>query len=115
VRYQDQNRAAQPSIFQHCHAALVLVLGLDMPAAAGTSLIVIAVDSTAAVAARAGHALFTLDWALVAAFTGAAVLGTLAGTRLAGRISPQRLSAAFTLLIIAVAGYTFARSLPSLA
>lgn len=91
--------------------ALVLVLGFDVPAAAGTSLIVIAIDSAAALAARAGHALFALDWALVAAFTGAAMLGTLAGTRLAGRVSPERLSAAFTLLIIAVAGYTLARSL----
>jgi len=95
--------------------ALVLVLGFGMPAAAGTSLIVVAVDSAAALAARAGHALFALDWALVGAFAGAAVLGTLAGTRLAGRVSPERLSAAFTLLIIAVAGYTLARSLPSLA
>lgn len=95
--------------------ALVLVLGFDMPAAAGTSLIVIAVDSAAALAARAGHALFALDWALVATFTGAAVIGTLAGTRLTGRISPQRLSAAFTVLIIAVAGYTLAHSLFRLA
>ena len=92
--------------------ALVLVLGFGMPAAAGTSLIVVAVDSAAALAARAGHALFALDWALIGVFTGAAVLGTLAGTRLAGRVRPERLSAAFTLLIIAVAGYTLARSLP---
>lgn len=95
--------------------ALVLALGFDMPTAAGTSLIVIAVDSAGALAARAGHAMFALDWAMVAAFTVAAALGTLAGSRLAGRVSPQRLSAAFTLLILAVAGYTLTRSLPSLA
>jgi len=94
--------------------ALVLALGFDMPTAAGTSLVVIAVDSAAALAARAGHAGFALDWALVTAFTAAAVLGTLAGTRLAGRVNPQRLSAAFTILIIAVAGYTLARSVPGL-
>lgn len=92
--------------------ALVLALGFDMPTAAGTSLVVIVVDSAAALAARTGHAAFSLDWPLVAAFTAAAVLGTLAGTRLAGRVNPQRLSAAFTLLIITVAGYTLARSLP---
>src|SRR6266851_4159271 len=95
--------------------ALVLVLGFDMPAAAGTSLIVIAVDSAAALAARAGHALFALDWTLVTTFAAAAVMGTLAGTRVAGRVSPQRLSAAFTVLIILVAGYTVARSMPSIA
>lgn len=95
--------------------ALVLVLGFDMPAAAGTSLVVIAVDSVAALAARAGHAVFTLDWTLIGAFTAAAMLGTLAGTRLAGRISPRRLGTAFTVLIIAVAGYTLTRSVPVLA
>lgn len=95
--------------------ALVLALGFDMPTAAGTSLVVIALDSAAALTARAGHGAFALDWALVAAFTGPAVLGTLAGTRLAGRTNPQRLSAALTILIVAVAGYTLARSVPALA
>ncbi len=95
--------------------ALVLALGFDMPVAAGTSLVVIALNSAAALATRAAHGALSLDWALVAIFTGAAVLGTLAGTRLAGRVNPQRLSAAFTLLIVVVAGYTLARSVPRLA
>lgn len=95
--------------------ALVLVLGFGMPAAVGTSLIVIAVDSAAALAARAGPAMAALDWGLVAAFAGAAVLGTLAGTMVAGRVRPQRLSAAFTVLIILVAGFTLARSIPRIA
>ena len=47
-------------------------------------------------------------------FTGAAVIGALAGGSLAGHANPQRLSAAFTLLIILVAGYTLTRSLPGL-
>ena len=91
--------------------ALVLILGFDMPAAAGTSLIVIAIDSAAALAARAGHGGLALDWALIGAFATAAVAGALAGGRLAGRASPQRLSAAFAALIVIVAGYTLARSL----
>jgi uncharacterized membrane protein YfcA len=95
--------------------ALVLVLGFDMPTAAGTSLVVIAVNSAAALAVRAGHGSLALDWPLIGVFTGAAVTGVLAGGGLAGRISPQRLSAAFTVLIIIVAGYTLARSLPRLA
>ena len=95
--------------------ALVLVLGFDMPAAAGTSLIVIAVDSAAALAARAGHAMATLDWGLIAAFAATAVLGTLAGTKLAGRVRPQQLSAAFTVLITLVAAFTIARSVPRIA
>ena len=39
----------------------------------------------------------------------------LVGGLLAGRTSPQRLSTAFTVLIVIVAGYTLTRSLPSLA
>ena len=94
--------------------ALVLVLGFDMPTAAGTSLVVIAVNSAAALAARAGHGSLTLDWPLIGTFAAAAVIGALAGGSLAGRASPQRLSAAFTVLVILVAGYTLARSLPGL-
>ena len=94
--------------------ALVLVLGFDMATAAGTSLVVIAVNSAAALAARAGHGSLTLDWALIGAFAAGAVIGALAGGSLAGRASPQRLSAAFTVLVILVAGYTLARSLPGL-
>ncbi len=93
---------------------LVLVLGFDMPTAAGTSLVVIAVNSAVALAARAGHGGLTLDWALIGVFTGAAVIGALAGGSLAGHTSPQRLSTAFTLLVLIVAGYTLTRSLPGL-
>lgn len=95
--------------------ALVLILGFDMPAAAGTSLVVIAINSAVALASRVVHGGLGLDWAVIACFTAAAVTGVLAGGRLAGRASPQRLNAAFTVLIVAVAGYTLARSLPGLA
>ena len=94
--------------------ALVLVLGFDMPTAAGTSLVVIAVNSAAALAARAGHASLALDWPLIGAFAAAAVIGAVAGGSLAGRANPQWLSAAFTVLIVLVACYTLSRSLPGL-
>ena len=93
--------------------ALVLALGFPMPVAVGTSLLVIAVNSAAALAARLGHGVH-LDWPLVAAFTGAAVVGTLLGGRVASRVSAGRLSAAFTVLLVAVALYTAARSIPQL-
>ncbi len=95
--------------------ALVLVLGFDMPTAAGTSLVVIAVNSAVALAVRAGHGSLTLDWGMVAAFTAAAMAGALAGGRVAGRVSPQRLTVAFAVLIMVIAGYTLTRSVPSLA
>jgi uncharacterized membrane protein YfcA len=85
-----------------------------MAPAAGTSLLVIAIDSAAALAARSGPAMLALDWPVVGAFAVAAVAGSLAGGKLAGRVSPGRLSAAFTALIVAVACYTLARSLPGL-
>lgn len=94
--------------------ALVLVLGFDMPTAAGTSLVVIAVNSAAALAARAGHGGLVLDWRLVGVFGAAVLGGALAGGGLAGRASPQRLGVAFSLLVVLIAGYTLTRSLPGL-
>jgi len=93
---------------------LVLVLGFDMPTAAGTSLVVIAVNSAAALAARAGHASLALDWPLIGAFAVAAVIGAVAGSSLAGRAAPQRLNAAFTALVALVGCYTLSRSLSGL-
>ncbi len=93
--------------------ALVLVLGFDMPIAVGTSLLVISVNSAAALGARFGQGIH-LDWLLMGVFTLAALAGTLAGNRVASRISASRLTGAFTVLLIAVAAYTLSRSLPAL-
>ena len=93
--------------------ALVLALGFDMPAAVGTSLLVIAINSAAALAVRLGSPV-ALDWPLLGAFTAAALAGALAGNRLASRVDPARLGTAFTVLLIAVAAYSLARSLPGL-
>ena len=94
--------------------ALVLALGFDMPAAVGTSLLVIAINSAAALAVRLGGPV-ALDWPLLAVFTATALAGSLAGNRLASRVDPARLSTAFTVLLVAVAAYSLARSLPGLA
>jgi uncharacterized membrane protein YfcA len=95
--------------------ALVLVLRFEMPTAAGTSLVVIAINSAVALAARVGFGGLALDWPLIGTFTGAAMIGALAGARVAGRADPQRLAVAFAVLIVIVAGYTLARSLSGLA
>jgi uncharacterized protein len=94
--------------------ALVLALGFDMPAAVGTSLLVIAINSAAALAARLGSQV-SLDWPLLAVFTAAALAGALAGNRVASRVDASRLTAAFTVLLVAVAAYSLTRSLPGLA
>jgi uncharacterized membrane protein YfcA len=93
--------------------ALVLALGLDMPAAVGTSLLVIAINSAAALAARLGGPVAP-DWPLPGVLTAAALAGALGGNRLASRVDPARLATAFTILLIAVAAYSLARSLPGL-
>lgn len=93
--------------------ALVLALGVEMPVAVGTSLLVIALNSAAALAARAGSSV-DLDWTLLGTFTAIAIVGTLVGTKVASRVPAARLTGAFTLLLVAVAAYTGVRSVPAL-
>lgn len=94
--------------------ALVLALGFPMPAAVGTSLLVIAINSAAALGARfSGHV--QLDWPLVAVFLAAALAGTLVGNRVASRVDASRLTTAFTVLLVVVAVYSLFRSVPGLA
>ena len=83
--------------------ALVMVLGYRMPVAVGTSLLVIAVNSAAALSARAGHLNF--HWSLLIPFALAALAGSLAGRRLADAVPATGLSKAFTVMMFAVAGY----------
>jgi uncharacterized membrane protein YfcA len=84
--------------------ALVMVLGMPMPAAVGTSLVVIALDSAAALAARAGAA--TFHWTVIVPFTIAAVASSAFGKQVADRLHPRLLTSAFATLLFAVAAYT---------
>ncbi|MDR6978403.1 putative membrane protein YfcA [Streptomyces sp. 3330] len=82
--------------------ALVGVLGLPMRRAVGTSLLVITINSMAALTARAGSGAH-LDWAVVAPFTAAAVLGAWDGKRLAQRLKGRTLQRVFAYALLAVA------------
>lgn len=62
--------------------------------AAGTSLLVIAINSTAAPATRLTTTHLTLDWPLVGLFTGASIAAVVIGGKLAHRTDPRRLNAA---------------------
>ena len=93
--------------------ALVLALGFTMPVAVGTSLLVISINSASALIARVGDGL-ALNWALIGAFTAAAIIGSLLGGRVTSRVTPRLLSRAFALLLVTVALYTAARSIPQL-
>lgn len=82
--------------------ALVGVLRLPMRRAVGTSLLVIVINSLAALAARAGSGI-QLDWAVVAPFTAAAILGAWDGKRQAKKLAGPTLQRVFAYLLLAVA------------
>ena len=93
--------------------ALVLALALPMEYAVGTSLVVIALTSAAALAVRAGSVVQP-DWWVVLVLTVASAAGGYAGARVADRADTHKLSAAFTVLVLVVAVYTAIRALPAL-
>ncbi|MFH8804831.1 sulfite exporter TauE/SafE family protein [Streptomyces sp. NPDC017936] len=84
--------------------ALVGVLSLPMRRAVGTGLLVVTVNSLAALGARAGSGT-PLDWAVVAPFTAAAVLGAWDGKRLAHRLEDATLQRLFACVLLAVAAF----------
>ena len=94
--------------------ALLLALALPMEYAVGTSLVVITITSAVALAVRAGSGIQP-DWALVLLLTLASASGGFLGARLAVRTDNRRLSGAFTVLVLAVAGYTSIHAVPGLA
>ena len=88
--------------------ALALVIGLPMPEAIGTSLLVIAINCAAALASRL--ATTSIDWGTTIPFTIAAVAGVTAGGRIADRLDAKRSLRWFAALLVAVAVYTAIRS-----
>ncbi|MFE9254197.1 sulfite exporter TauE/SafE family protein [Streptomyces sp. NPDC006879] len=87
--------------------ALVGVLGLRMQVAVGTSLLVITVNSMAALLARAGSGA-PLHWAVIAPFTAAAILAAWDGKRLASKVSGHTLQRIFAVALLAVAAFMLA-------
>jgi len=91
---------------------LVLALHFPMPAAVGTSLLVIALNSAVALAARAAHGAY--DWDVIIPFTAAAVVGALFGKRVSDRLPAATLTRAFAVLLLLVAAYVAVRALQGL-
>lgn len=84
--------------------ALTLVLGLAMPEAIGTSLLVITLNAATALVPRVADA--AIIWSVTIPFTVAAIAGVLVGTRIADRLDPKRSLRYFAALLVAVACYT---------
>lgn len=92
--------------------ALALLGGLPMRKAIGTSLLVIAMKSFAGYAGHAAHV--DVDFALVGVVTAAAIVGSVFGGRLAGKIPPEALRKGFAVFVLAMAGFVIWRQLPTL-
>jgi uncharacterized membrane protein YfcA len=81
--------------------ALVMLVGLPMREAVGTSLVVIAMNSAAGFL---GHLdALSLDVALIVTFTLSGMAGVFVGSRLAKHIAPHHLRHAFALFVMGLA------------
>lgn len=79
---------------------LVLLFNLSMPVAAATSLLIIAINSAASLAARAGTA--HLNWSIIVPFTIAAMAASLGGKMIAGKLPEKMLTRTFAAMLIAI-------------
>ena len=79
----------------------LVVLGMPMRTASGTSLVVVAALSVPTLLAH--WALGNIDWGVAAALAAGAVPGAVVGSRYAGRVSGERLQRTFGWLLIAFA------------
>lgn len=90
--------------------ALALLGGLPMAVAVGTSLLVIAMKSLGGLAGYLSSV--SLDWGLVLAVTAAAVVGSVAGGRLAGRIPEATLRKGFGWFVLVMGGFVLVQQAP---
>jgi uncharacterized membrane protein YfcA len=92
--------------------ALVMLVGMPMHHAVGTSLIVITMNS---LAGFLGHISgITLDLPLIVVFITAGMLGTFAGSRLSRRLDALLLRKAFAVFVIGLALFLLYDNLPKI-
>ncbi|MBF0129443.1 MAG: sulfite exporter TauE/SafE family protein [Alphaproteobacteria bacterium] len=89
--------------------ALVLLSGLPMKRAVGTSLAIVTANSLAGFAGYAGD--IAIDYPLMATFTAIAVAGSFAGTAASRHVSAPVLKKGFAGLLVVVAVYIIAREI----
>lgn len=92
--------------------ALVMLVGLPMHQAVGTSLVIIAMNSFSGFLGHLDGP--TLDYGLIAVFVVAGLAGTFAGAKLSQRIPADRLRAIFAVFVIVLALYLLYDNIPSL-
>ena len=89
--------------------ALVLLGGLDMKEAVGTSLFIMSMKSVAALAGQLTHV--ELDWSLVIVVSMAAIVGSTVGAFVTRWVSAQRLRMSFAILVVLLAVHTMGQEL----
>jgi uncharacterized protein len=97
--------------------ALVLLGGLSMHRAVGTSLWIIAMNAFSGFAKHLfvlDAAGLVLDWRLLGLFTGVGALGSVVGQRLAARLPQALLRRGFAALLVLMGLYIVGRELPAL-
>lgn len=91
--------------------ALALLGGLPMTVAVGTSLVVIAMKSTAGLLGYL-HSV-SIDWGLALGVTAAAIAGTFIGGRLAGKVGQDALRRLFGWFVVVMAVFVLGQQLPA--
>lgn len=89
--------------------ALVLLLGIEMSIAVGTSLVVIVANSAAGLIVQSDG--LGGNWTLTAAFAGAAIVGSLVAGRWRARVDTDTLRRWFSYLVFVVAAYVLVDTL----
>jgi uncharacterized membrane protein YfcA len=87
--------------------ALVLLLGLDMKQAVGTSLGAIALNAASGFVGYLGQV--TMDWPLILGFSAVASIGVFTGAALVPKISQEHLRRGFSVFLILIAAYILYR------
>jgi uncharacterized protein len=82
---------------------LVLMLGIEMSVAVGTSLVIIVANSAAGLVSHLSGT--SIDWAITAAFAGTAIVGSVLAGHFGTRVNTARLQHWFAYLVFAVAAY----------
>ncbi|MEO5366345.1 MAG: sulfite exporter TauE/SafE family protein [Magnetococcus sp. WYHC-3] len=88
--------------------ALVLLSGIPMKTAVGTSLTIVAAKSYAGFVGYMGGV--PIDWMVMGSFTVVTVLGSFMGSHFATRLSQEALKKAFAWFLVVVASYILFKS-----
>jgi uncharacterized membrane protein YfcA len=89
--------------------ALVLIAGLDMKMAVGTSLIIIATKSLIGFLGDISN--YTIDWGFLMIFSALAIIGIFLGSFLASKIDGKRLKSGFGWFVLVMGAFILLKEL----